>query len=564
MAQVRPPAGWQPTHDGGYRNPASGTVIYPDGRGGWTGTSVGGTAQPAAPANLGGGGVATTGPHSLAGHVAPPVVTLRDAGSGTPDPVIAQHERSKIYSMSPRQRQLYLRSMGYNVKVDGKSGPQTAAAAWSFVSGKDSRFFNNQGRDWQQSIWNKYFAKYHPADASVSATPPKATTQTTPADKNNHSAAPQPSNAQYSDSIPTNLSDSISSGLGDLDALAGSGTLIDAKKALQIGTLLNATQAGNAAVENGFGQSMRDNARLVANLPNQAAGHQEDLKNWYAQVLNTLKVGSARDASAANDAISSSEGATGAIASALGDNANGGLYDVTSAGNNGTAALRALQLAGSIGSTDLAAAIAAQGVGARANQRLTDQSDLNDAINQGNDLRAQAGAARTTAVQSAQQANNSLSEARLSDYAGLVGQNNSLVNDRAQRVAASLAAKEAAAELPIDVSYKASQTAANNAGALKAIQTAHAAMTKLPRGAFDATDAKTKGSVADAAVTAAHTIIQNKGSVEQAVQAVNNLYRSRGWSLRNPRVVKAIMASLRGAGIKVDPHWWAKFGYTGG
>lgn len=540
MAQQKPPVGWVPTGNGGYKNPASGTVIYPNGRGGWTGVSSGGSAQSGLPADYG---------NSKIGGKNDPAPTIRDAGSGRG--TMSTADKSKIFNMTPRARQLYLKSMGYNVKVDGKSGPQTASAAWAFVHGKSASFYNQQGRDWQNSIWNQHFAKYHtPTKDDPSPTVAQSGAGKVPGNDNNSTPA-DAGNAQFSGSA---LGTSIGNNLDYLDSLSHAGTLVNAKQALSLGTMQDPDAAGSAAAELAYGQSLRDQQRVLDNLPAQAKQHQADLTSWYGQVSDRQQQGADAAQKLADSLISSSSGVGAGLVSALGGGANPSAADLSTAVGNNTAGLQALKVAGALGASDMSAAIGAAGAGAKSTQAITDQNAITQAQQALDDLRAQYGATSTQAKQVAIGANNDLSQQRLSDYASLVGQNNSLINDRSQRAAAALSAGLSAAALGPSLALKQAQTASDYA---------KAGVTSLGKGAFDNTDAKTKGAVADAAVTAASTIISKGGTPEQAVQAVNNLYRSRGWSLKNPRVVKAVMASLRGAGVKVDPHWWAKFGYTG-
>lgn len=492
---------------------------------------------------------------SQAGNAAlvnPRQTGVRDAGSGRG--IIPAAQRSRIFDMTPRARQLYLRSMGFNVKVDGKSGPQTASAAWSFTHGHDASFFNHQGRDWQQSIWNQHFAKFHtspsPHDPSTLAHESGAGT---PVDKNNHGGPGNAGDAQFSGSPMSGLGADIGQGVSDLYALAKSGTLVDPKQGALVGTMRDANAEGAAAAEAQYGQSIRDNARLIQNLPGEGRQHIADIKSWYGQVADKQNRAGADNAAMADALIKSSGAASAGLVNALGGDANASAGDLASAGEQEAASLRALKLAGALGSSDLSSAIGAEGLSARTRQRLTDENALTDAQNKATDLAKSAGAASTLARSDALAANNSLSQTRYSNRMGATSQNNALIGDRAQRTAAALAAEEGAAALGPDLAYKSALAAA---AGRKALATP---TTKLPKGAFDNTDAKTKGVVADSAVQAAQGIRANKGTVEDAVKTVNNLYRSRGWSLKNPRVKKAVIASLRGAGWNVDPTWWDKF-----
>ena len=552
MAQ-QPPAGWKPLGNGGYQNPASGTVIYPDGHGGWSGvpSSPGGSAQPDLPPDYG-----------MPGHPGGPAPRgIKDAGSGRPSNALVA-QKSHIFSMSPRARQAYLRSMGYRVNIDGKSGPQTASAAWSFVHGHGPGWYNNQSADWQQSIWNQHFAQYHkPAPGDVNGTAPQTGTgkQKDPNNRQTQDAG----NQQFSGNMPNSgLGADLGLGVAELYKLAGEGQMVDPRTAATMGTMLDPKAAGAAAAEAQYGQALRDAQRQVAYLPRQAAQDQADLQSWYGILGNKMAGYTKAEAAMADSLINSAKGDTAGLVNAMGGDANLSAGDITASGNNNVADLQALKLVGAQGDSELAQAIAGEGVSMRTRQRILDQNALTDAQNKLSDTQKAYGATQTQALQDAIDKNNALAQARLQARMGIIGANNGVLDARAQRLAGAISAEEGAASLGPSLDYK-------TAMAAKAAAAASGRSGKLgtnqPKGAWVNLNGTQRQHLSQTAIQSVQAGIQAKDSVPNIVSKVVNYYRSQGLHpANNPEVAQAIVGALQAGGIQPDKSWaivkWAHLG----
>lgn len=472
----------------------------------------------------------------------------RDAGSGRGELSVA--ERSKIWNMSPRARQAYLRSMGYSVKVDGQSGPQTASAAWSYVHGHDASFFNSKGRDWQQSVWNQHFAKYHkPAPGDPPTTGDSSPKAQHPNNRDPQSAGDTPFGADspYSPGLAADLA----YGVRTLYGLAKGGAKIDPNLADSMGTMLDAKGLGAAAAEAQYGANLRAQLAEVNRLPGQAKQNQADLTSWYGKVGDRQRLSAAADAAMANSLITDSQGASAGVINALGGGANPSAGDLGQAGENETATLRALKLAGATGSSEIAAAIGAEGLSARTRQRNIDQQALVDAQNRLYDTQQASGAARTKAEQDAIDRNNALAQARLQARTGIIGQNNALLDARAQRVAAALSAEEGAASLGPDLAYKGALAKAAVARAMTP-----ASPSKQPKGAWVNLNGAQRRQLTADATGLVQAGVERGDTTPNIVSRVVNSYRAQGLHpANNPEVAQAIVGVLQANGIKVRGDW---------
>ena len=473
---------------------------------------------------------------------------------------VFQGTLGSIWRLPVRQRQLILHRLGFNVKVDGKSGPQTAAAAWSYTHGHNAKWFNNKGRDWHQSIWNQHFAN----DAqSVGQTPAtsKPSGPGKPVNKNN-TVAPQAADAQFSSGVDS----AALAVLGDSDALVGdvaTGSFVNAKEG-RVGKLIDRLEVGRTAKEAGFGSALRGLDRDVRRLPATGAQNQRDITNWYSDIDKTLGKGAAANAAAADAAVTGVENYGKSVAQALGGEANLGAAEVGSVGEAEAANLRALKLIGAQTATEMGSAIGAEGLSARTRQRNLDASALQAAKDKLRDTEMQAGAAESAAQLEADQYNNQLAQQQFQNVQGIREFNTGVDQQRYQnRVAAAQARIAALAAIPelalkgAEAAYALGNPAAAFGGA------GRGGSTKGPKGTWAGTDARVKGQVADLANQTILNLANSGADVNAIVRSINGIYKSRGWSLRNKNVVNAIRANLEGAGIKTSPKWWGGYGYRG-
>lgn len=473
---------------------------------------------------------------------------------------VFQGTLGSIWRLPVRQRQLVLSRLGFNVKVDGKPGPQTAAAAWAYVRGHNAQWYNNKGRDWQQSIWNQYFAPKGQGVGTTTATS-KPSGPGTPKNKNN-TAAPQAADAQFSSGVDA----AALAILGDSDALVGdvkTGAFINTKEG-RVGKLIDRLAAGSAAKEAGFGSALRSLGRDVNRLPTVAGQNQRDITNWYDDIDKALGKGASANAAAADAAVTGVENYGRSIAEALGGEANMGAADVGAVGAAEAANLRALKLIGAQTATEMGSAIGAEGLSARTRQRNLDAAALQAAKDKLRDTEIQAGATETAAMLEADQYNNQLQQQQFQNVQGIREFNTGVDQQRFQnRVAAAQARIAALAAVP-ELALKGAEAAYALGNPDAAFGGASAtAKAKGPKGTWANTSAKDKGQVADLANQTILNLANSGADVNAIVRAVNGIYKGRGWSLRNKNVVNAIRSSLEGAGIKTSPKWWGGYGYRG-
>lgn len=468
-----------------------------------------------------------------------------------------QDTLGSIWRLPVRQRQMILRRLGFNVKVDGKPGPQTAAAAWAYTQGHNSKWFNNKGRDWQLGVWNKHFAQDNTGIGQVAATQ-NPSGPGKPGNKNN-TVAPQPSDAQFSSGVDS----AALSILGDSDSLVGdvnTGSFINVKEG-RVGKLIDRIEMGRTAKEQGFGSALRGLGRDVERLPVVAGQNLRDIKNWYGDVDTALDKSTASSALAADTAVTGVENYGKSVAQALGGEANMGAADVGAVGAAESANLRALKLIGSQTAGEMGAAIGAEGLSARTRQRNLDAAALEQAKAQLRDTEIQAGAAENAGMLQADQYNNQLSQQQFQNVQGIREHNTGVDQQRFQNAVAAAQARIAALAAVPELAIKGAEAAYalnNPAGAFGSGD-----KPKGPKGTWAGTDARVKGQVADLTNQTIMNLANQGADVNSIVRAVNSIYKSRGWSLRNKNVVNAIRANLEGAGVKTSPKWWGGYGYRG-
>lgn len=491
--------------------------------------------------------------------------------AGLAGTIAKNNARGTIWKLTPIARQRLLKQLGYNVKLDGKAGPQTAAAAWAYAHGKDPKWYNNKGRDWQMAIWNQHFAAQNPQALGrgyVGNDTPALKPQAGPGVQThkNNTDAQQRSDAQFSGNDPaasmagSALDSAFTAVLGDTNALAAganTGVLTDSRSAGRIGTLLDRLKAGDAAVETGFGQTLRDSTREVANLPGRNAQSLADVKNWYDQVASKQAEGAKSTGTMADSLIAAQMAEGASVVNALGGDANLGAGDVAKVGADQAANLRALKLIGASGASELAGAIGSEGLSARIRERVRGENALTTARNTLSDTTAKAGAARTAAEMAADEANNQIMQQRFENTTHVVDSNNAIRQQRFQNTVAAAQARIAALAAVPDLATATAQAnfAMSNPTAAFTKSSADG-KSKVAKGSWANTSAKDKGAVANQATTAIQGLSEKGASMDEIVRTVNSIYRAQGWSLANPRVVKAIRSTLEGMGFRTKDEWW--------
>lgn len=377
-----PPPGWVPMGNGSYRNPASGTVIYPNGKGGWTGdpsSGVGQGALGASNANADHGLSAThgRGPHGAAG-LHPGGMTM-----------------GEVYAM-----QRFLVNHGFNIAQDGILGPITKAAAAAFRA-------NHKGGD---AFNASHGLGVHPASRApvpragshVGAVPPGKTppmTHTTP-------AAPDPASGAFN---------------GLLGALLKGGGNIGSE--YDPGSFGDAAAAPDVALASSLVRQIRDN-------PKQEAQNQYDISSWYGldpsdpnyglSVLGRLGLATSRDAQANTDAQGNVADIAKSLAGSIGGAANGASGSVLAAGADAAGMFGALgQEAKDYGAT-LDPLLAAEARGQMSREKASNSqalADLKDRLAQAQGAEA---SDRAQGVMAATDKNNSLSQQRFANQGNLL------------------------------------------------------------------------------------------------------------------------------------------------
>lgn len=418
-------------------------------------------------------------------------------------PLIRAGQRGAIVNLGPLQQQKLLRSMGFHVQMDGRNGPQTHSAVWAFVHGHNAGWYNNKGADWQQAVWNKF---------AVTGARPQATAHTTPVHPNN-SHPPQPSDAQASG--PSPMERVINSALG-ASGKVGDGT--------GIGTILDRAKAGASAAELGYGSTIRDLEKNIHLSPLQAAAHQRDIASWYTKLRSQMATGAKDEASTADALIASQSGAGNAVAQSFGGAGQG---DLTAAADAETGNLRALKLIGATSATNMDSAAGEAGISAGLRKASEDAALLSDYRTKLADATAQSGATYEDAASKADQLNAQTQQQRYQ---------NKIASQQAR-----IAAIASGATLAIK-----QQTADAATARANAYTKAKATVAKLPKGSWAATTASDKGKVADAALQAASSMAAAGHTTAEIRRQIAALYASRGWSLSNPAVQRAMSAVLAG------------------
>lgn len=382
-------------------------------------------------------------------------------------------------------------------------GPQTHAAVWAFSRGHDANWFNNKGADWQQALWNKFAPQ--PAHT-------QATANTRPVHPNN-SDPPLPSDAAASG--PSPMEKIINSVLGKGSAGDDGST---------IGTILDRAKAGAAASELGYGSTIRDLEKNIHLSPIEAAAHTRDIGSWYDKLKTQMATGAADEGKVADALISAQSGAGNAIAQSFGGAGQG---DLTAASDAEVGNLRALKLIGATSANDMSAAAGEAGISAKLRQQAADAAQLSDYRSKLGDATAAAGATYEDAASKADQLNAQTQQQRYQ---------NKIAAQQAR-----IAAIASGATLAIR-----QQTADAATARAAAYTKAKATVAKLPKGSWAATTASDKGKVADAALQAASAMAAAGHTTAEIRRQVAALYASRGWSLSNPAVQRAMSAVLAG------------------
>jgi hypothetical protein len=389
MAGSTPPPGWQPIGNGAYRNPASGTVIYPNGRGGWTGDPQSGVGQGAlgrANAVVDEGGLSAS--HGLGPHGA-----LRgNAGRVAGMPGGMTH-------MQVLAMQRFLVNHGFNIAQDGIYGPITKAAAAAF------RKNHNGGEAFNAA----HGLGVHPADRSPV---PRAGSGFNGGNTNENPGGTQ------SKMKPDPTMSAFNKLLASL--LAGGGA---------VGTNFDAQSFGNAAAAPDEALASQV-ARQIAANPSQEAQNQFDISSWYGldpsepnyglSVLGRLDQARDKDVQANTDAQANVSDIAKSLAGSIGGAANGASGSVLAAGADAAGMFGALGQEAKDYADTLNPLLVAEARGQMSREKAANSQALLGLQDQLAQARGQATADRAQGVETATDKNNGLAQQRFANQGNLL------------------------------------------------------------------------------------------------------------------------------------------------
>lgn len=524
MAASQPPIGWKPVGGGGYKNPASGTVIYPNGNGGWQMDPASDPQAngPGSAGHLNLNGSPTQGPQNTSGMSNDPVHDVANAHQ----PVQNGMNATQIRSM-----QQFLNNHGFQVAQDGIMGPQTKSAAAAFRA-------NHKGGE----AWNAaHGIGTHPhpdrgfRDANLG---------TPPGDKGGKDGKRTVDNAGSGSGTGSQLQALLQS------LLSGGGT---------VGSGYDAQSFGDAAAAPDEAQAATFLRQIGAN-PKQEAQNQADISQWYGldpktksyqlSVLGRLAQAKTGGAQAATDIGGNMGDLAKSLAGSIGGAANDGSGSVLAAGQNSAGTVAALGQAQSDYASNMDPLLRAEATGAASREKGSNSQALLDLQDKLAAAQGQAKADRAGGVMGATDKNNALAQQRFANQGNLLS------------ILAQMQAADPNANTLANAKTKA-QIGEINAQAARA----RAAALHLVNGS--STPKQTKASLGDltaqiggiAGIGADHRVPQGM-SVGGIAHLVGTTLQSAGIPKSDPRyqrIAQTIMGSFLdsdGNPLNVPPGWF--------
>lgn len=339
--------------------------------------------------------------------------------------------------------QHFLRNKGYDIKADGKLGPLTkqalADAVHTGIINDASAAEMRAIRGIQGSMSPKAFnnmlsragqAPYRPLFGHGARNPGMLTKSGNlgPAGGSGGGSA-QPS----VNPTATNKALKASSGHNIPTSDANFGQLYDVDKTAQ------------ALAQEQFQPQINEQQLLVNRDPVQAAQNEQDVKDWYNQVLNAQQAAGTADTAATQQGVNATNQQTQALIASLGGSANQGSGEAAAAGQNASGTLQAIGAAQQGLDSQLAPILQAQAAQQRIDQANTDQAKTQADQLALQSLQGQEGNAQTQAQMQLQGANNSIDEARQQALQNIIEYNNSLKQQKYQNQLGLMSAQIAAA-----------------------------------------------------------------------------------------------------------------------
>lgn len=356
-------------------------------------------------------------------------------------PIHLPAKLSGAQGLNVRGLQHFLRGKGFDISVDGKLGAQTKAALRDAI---DKGILHNPS--------NAETSAIHGMHGQVLG--PKAF------DSMIHSAGHAPflqhpldahGNSHGNSMGGVNAGSTVTPSSGSVNpaatqkALKGSvGHNIPASDA-NFGQLFNVDKTAQALAQEQFQPQINEQQLLVNRDPVQSAQNEQDVKDWYNQVLAAQGAAGSKDQAATTAGVNSTNAATQALVQSLGGSANQGAGEAAAAGQNASGTLQAIGAAQQGLDSELAPILQAQAAQQKTSQANIDQAKQQTDKQALQDLQGQMGNAQTSAQMQLQSANNSLDQSRQQALQNILEYNNSLGQQKYQNQLGMMSAQIAAA-----------------------------------------------------------------------------------------------------------------------
>lgn len=273
-----------------------------------------------------------------------------------------QHPK-EFWAMPVKDRQAFLKNRGYNVKIDGKSGPQTFAAAWAYQHKMKPAQYNKLPKSWHQQIWDTHAphpkvtpGKSRPVSKGITATMVRNTNRSIataqrqgklgPDPRTGKTAAPPKRTPPKKVAPPKRTTKPI---IPTVDPTGGLYTGMDADVgdviAPKLGntqTLLDADQYANVQAGLEFDPQIYQTQVDQATLAAQAPKNLEEVQRLYAPVLASQAAGTQQNAAMSASTAAAQDAFVQGLVSSLGGSANAGAGGVAQSGVDSSALIRSL------------------------------------------------------------------------------------------------------------------------------------------------------------------------------------------------------------------------------
>lgn len=357
--------------------------------------------------------------------------------------------------------QHFLRNKGYNIKTDGNLGPLTKQALKdAIISGVITHASAAQMQAVKGVRGGDIGPKAFNHMVSTAGTAPyrpligkNAKGQIQP---NGSLGNPGPGGNGQGMNVNPNSTQQALKGAG--------GQSIDPNVA-NFGQLFNVDQTAQAMAQQQFQPQINESQLALNRDPRQAAQNEQDVKDWYNQVIAAQGKAAGADKLATQQGVDATNAQTQALVQSLGGSANQGSGDVAAAGQNGANTLQAIGASQAGLDAELAPILQAQQAQAQRSQSNLDLAQQQSDRLALENLQGQEGNAQTSAQQQLMSANNSLDQSRQAALQQILEYNNSLKQQKYQNQLGLMNAQIAAAMNGVSMAKTQAQTRYYNARA---------------------------------------------------------------------------------------------------